>query len=406
VIRRDASRVALATLAMAGVAGGFGLVYALREALFLVFGAIVIGAAARPAVQRLERAGLSRTVAAVVLYLALVAACLAAAVLLVPLVSAQLAVVGARLPADVGALGLWLSRSHNPILVRLASRVTSLLVSSPVNAETQELVSSAVAFLGALGRAWMVCLLVTLVSFFWMLDGPVAVRSLLRFVALERRPAIHQLVDEVESRVGAFVRGQLFVCLISATVLSIAYLILGLRYALVLGLIGGALEVVPLFGPIAGALPALLVAASARPMSAAWVGAVALGNHLVESYVVAPRIMSRAVGVKPFIALVSLSAFGSLYGIAGAVLAIPIAAILQLLLDRLVLAPARSREPERRDHGALLSLRARDVVLDVRKLVRNKRDTGGAARDEAEDLIEAIAAEVERLIADDESART
>ena len=57
-----------------------------------------------------------------------------------------------------------------------------------------------------------------LVSFFWMLDGPVAVRSVLRVVALERRPAIHALVDEMESRVGAFVRGQLFVCLISATV--------------------------------------------------------------------------------------------------------------------------------------------------------------------------------------------
>jgi hypothetical protein len=102
------------------------------------------------------------------------------------------------------------------------------------------------------------------------------------------------------------------------------------------------MEMVPIFGPALGAIPAFLVALSIDPGKALWV-VVATGIiQLLENAVLVPRIMRHSMGVNPIIVLLSLIAFSSVFGLMGAILALPLAAIIQLLVSRMVLTAAET----------------------------------------------------------------
>src|SRR5687768_18546916 len=93
-------------------------------------------------------------------------------------------------------------------------------------------------------------------------------------------------------------------------------------------------------GPLLGAIPAALVALSIAPDKLIWVIIATVVIQQLENSLLVPRVMSKAVGVNPFVTLLSLFAFGSFFGVAGALMAIPIAAIIQLLLNHFVFQPA------------------------------------------------------------------
>jgi predicted PurR-regulated permease PerM len=149
----------------------------------------------------------------------------------------------------------------------------------------------------------------------------------------------------METKVSAYIGGQSILMLVVGSMALLAYGLIGLPYILVLAFVAGVMEAVPLIGPLMGAIPALLVALSIGPDKAIWVIVATLVIQQLENSILVPRIMSRAVGVNPFVTLLALLAFSSLLGIAGALMAIPLAAIIQLLLDRFVFHPDVA-EPE------------------------------------------------------------
>ena len=124
----------------------------------------------------------------------------------------------------------------------------------------------------------------------------------------------------------------------------------------------------------------------------------------VENSVLVPRVMRKAVGVNPFVSLLAIFAFNSLFGIAGALMAIPIAAILQLILDRFVFQPG-TQETEittGRDYASRLRYEAQDLAQDLRKQARLKK--GGSVLivkqiDNVMDEIEAITTDLDSLLA-------
>ncbi|MFT3892049.1 MAG: AI-2E family transporter [Anaerolineales bacterium] len=124
--------------------------------------------------------------------------------------------------------------------------------------------------------------------------------------------------------------------LIVGTAAAIFYSFIGLPYALVLGVVAGIMEMIPIFGPALGAIPALLTALSIDPQKAIWVLISTGIIQASENIWLVPRIMKNSMGVNPIIILLSLVAFSSIFGFPGAVLAIPLAAMIQLILDRIV----------------------------------------------------------------------
>jgi hypothetical protein len=164
------------------------------------------------------------------------------------------------------------------------------------------------------------------------------------------------------------------------------------------------MEVVPLIGPLLGAIPAVLVALSLGPDKLIWVIIATLVIQQLENSVLVPRIMRRAVGVNPFVALLAIFAFGSLLGIAGTLMAIPLAAIIQLLLDRFIFHPDAT-EPEiitGRDYTSRLRYEAQALAQDLRLQARRPQaglDQEIRQTDQVMDEIEAITTDLDGLLA-------
>ncbi len=140
----------------------------------------------------------------------------------------------------------------------------------------------------------------------------------------------------------AIFEGQGLLCLSIGVAAFIAYLLIGLPYTLVLAIFAAVMELVPIFGPALGAGPALSVALSISPDKAIWVVIATLLIQLMENVFLVPRIMKSSTGVNPILVLLSLIAFGAVFGFMGALLALPLAAIIQLFVSRVVLTTTES----------------------------------------------------------------
>ena len=261
----------------------------------------------------------------------------------------------------------------------------------------------------AVARNGLTIAAVLLLGFYWTLEGDRRIRALALFAPFERRPAIRMFLNDVEHTVGAYLRGQSLVCLVIGVLAFVSYLAIGIPHALLLGIIYAIGEAVPVVGPIFGTVVAGLFALAVSPSLLPWVIATAVMLQLIENYVLIPRVMNRTVGVNPLVTLLAISAFGSVLGIAGAVLAIPLAAIVQLLLHRIWLdAETRPTDlVEGRDRLSVVRYEVRELSQDLRKIggpraVRARRSADAARSERLADTLEGIAYDLDRLLAERE----
>jgi predicted PurR-regulated permease PerM len=220
----------------------------------------------------------------------------------------------------------------------------------------------------------------------------------------DRRESINKLISAMETKVSSFIAGQGVLCLIIGILALVAYLLIGLPNALVLALIAGIMEAIPMIGPLLGAAAAGLVALSIAPVKLVWVILATVIIQQLENNLLVPRVMRKAVGVNPFVTLLAFFAFSSFFGIAGALMAIPMAAIIQLLLDRFVFRTAvlESEVSSGRDYASRLRYEAQNLAQDLRKQARLKKG-GSALRiqqiDQVLDEIETITTDLDALLA-------
>ena len=171
--------------------------------------------------------------------------------------------------------------------------------------------------------------------YFWMTESPRLQRFALSFVPPDRRAGTRDAWNDIEVRLGGWVRGQLTLMGVIALATGSAYAILGLPSALLLGLIAGLAEGIPMLGPAIGAVPALAVAAILRPDLLIPVVVAYVIIHVIEGNVLVPKVMRNAVGLSPFLVVVSLLVGGAVGGLIGALVAVPIVASLEVVLERM-----------------------------------------------------------------------
>jgi predicted PurR-regulated permease PerM len=252
-------------------------------------------------------------------------------------------------------------------------------------------------------KGLFIILATLMLSLYWTIDSKRAIHSLLLLLPTNHRDSTRELITEMEDKVGAYVRGQAILCALIGALALTAYLLIGVPYAIVLALFAGVMEAVPYIGPTLGAIPALLMAASVDPQKAIWVIIATIIIQQLENALLVPRIMKKAVGVNSFVALLAIFAFGTLGGILGVLLAIPIAAILQLLLDRFVLKANLTDQPadSGRDNFSRLRYYAQDLIQDIRKQFRQQEEEIVPSPDYKliEEDLEAIAADLDSILA-------
>jgi predicted PurR-regulated permease PerM len=401
-------RVVEATLVFALVAFCFWLLFRFYEVAFMLFIAIVIGTVFRPIANWLQLRGMHRMAAVGLIYLVLFLFFVGFLWLLFPLLLQQGTTIAGEIPKYYQNLRLWLLDSQNPFFERLGVLFPSILpFFSPAQGTDPNVVNSA-------SQVWLYILLaaklififivIMILTLYWTTDGPRLIKAILLLVPQDQREGVSELVAAMEAKVGLYIVGQSILCLVIGFLALVAYTIIGLPNALVLALIAGVMEAVPMVGPLLGAIPAGMVALSISPEKLLWVIIATTIIQQLENSLLVPRIMSRTVGVNPFVTLLSIFAFSSLFGIAGALMAIPMAAIIQLILNHYVFQPVTVEmdASEGRDYASRLRYEAQDLIQDLRKQTRNKQEESDEKVGQIEhvmDEIEAITTNLDELLA-------
>ncbi len=327
------------TGALLAVLGGFAL-YTVRNELVLLLVAAFIAIGLDPAVRWLVRRGLSRPVAVAVIAviaLGLFAGFVAAAFPPLAKEAGQLAQSGPRYARELqdqhNTLGRLNAKYH------ASERIQQALQNGLTVKTAGGLLSAGTAVL-----SFTFQLVVTLVLVVYFLaDLPRIKQVLYRLVALRHRPRFGLLADEVISRVGGYVLGDLATSIVAIVTSYVLLLILGVPYALVLSVLTGVLDLIPLVGSsIAGVVVALVALATVSPTASLITVVFHVIYRLFEDYLLNPRVLRKTVDVSPLVTIIAVILGGALLGIVGAVVAVPAAAAVQLVLVEVVY-PNRDR---------------------------------------------------------------
>lgn len=401
-------RVMGATLVLVSVALCFWLLYRFNQVVLILFTAVLIGSVIRPAVTWLHRRGLPRVAGIFLIYFLLFALLIGFVLLLFPLVVEQGTTIAAGVPGYYQSLRDWMVANPNQWIVQLSEFLPVTLPSlEPAQQTSQQMLTSAgqaLDYVALAAKVVFIAIAILLLAYHWTLDGTRIVQSILPMIPKDQRDSTSELISAMETKVGFYIAGQGVLCLIVGILALIAYLLIGLPNAFVLALVAGLLEAVPMIGPLLGAIPAALIALSIAPAKLIWVIVAMVIIQQLENSLLVPRVMRKAVGVNPFVSLLAIFAFSSLFGIAGALMAIPMAAIIQLLLDRFIFHPS-AMDPEvstGRDFASRLRYESQDLAQDMRKQARLKK--GGSDRrvkqiDQVMDEIESITTDLDALLA-------
>ena len=306
-----------------------------RDVLLLVFIAVLLGAALEPVVGAIRgRIGISRGPAILIVYAFFLAVVIAISVFVVPTALAQLTRALSGLPAFLQQVRSW-TDSLRPDA--LAQGLGSLLdaVEAPFRPGPPPDPESIIGVSVIVGQAAAAVITLLALVFFWLTERPRLQRYALAFAPADRRGGIRDAWNEVESRLGLWVRGQLTLMATIGVATGIAYSLIGLPAALLLALIAALMEVIPIVGPLLGAIPAVLVATTISTETALITMGIYLLLQIIEGNVLVPIVMRNSVGLSPFLVLLSLLLGGTAGGILGAIVAVPIVAGITVILERL-----------------------------------------------------------------------
>jgi predicted PurR-regulated permease PerM len=401
-------RLVMATLVVGLVALAFWLAFQFHQAILILLAGIIVSLAVRPAVAQLQRRGVPSWAGILLIYLVLAVIGVLFLRFGLPLVTQQVATVADQMSQGYSDLRENLVNSSNLLIKRIAESLpiapalpgNDLLPDAPEDpTESGGPFTQGLAMLGTAINILFQVAAIFIIGFFWTLESERIKRSGLLLLAREKRDGARELIQAIEQRVGAYVSGQLLLAGIIGGLALITYLIIGLPNALVLGMFMVVMELIPVIGPVIAAIPAIVIALTVSPLTAVWVVLALIVIHQLEANIIGPRVMKRAMDMRPIVTLLALAAFGSLFGILGALVALPLASTLQLLLDRYVLdiSPDDGAITERTRAG-VIRYELQELIDDTRRLIRQKEQESDEKSEEVEDLIEAIAVDLDSLL--------
>lgn len=416
------SRIIGGTLIVIAISVGFWLLVHFHTVLLLLLLAIIISTALKPAVHWLHRkTGLSLSSSTAAIYVSLACLTLALLAFQAPRIANQVDVVTENMTALYSSARGSMLESSNVLVRRFAFSLP--IQGEELVAEIQEV---ATAEEGAaepvepaisedtLSRTWAIAttvlktiiriLFVFALAFYWTLEGDQIIRYFLVMLPFSKRGDAAELIETMQDKVSQYVIGQGVLCLIIGSLSFLLYFLVGLSDVLVLAIFAGLMEAIPVIGPTLGAIPALVIAITISPTHALWVALGSLAIQQLENMILVPRVMDRAVGMRPLVTLLSLFIFSLLFGTLGALVSIPLTLIIQIFLNRYVLNEVgQSDLSGGRDHNSVIRYETQQLIQDIRKHIRHKAVDVTADNDEWEDSVESLALDFDSLLAQNET---
>jgi predicted PurR-regulated permease PerM len=325
--------------ALVGIAFVVALAWTLflvRETLLLIYVAALVAIGLSPIVNWIQRhrwtpRNMPRWSAILVIYLLFIGILVAVATLVLPPLIEQARELWAE------RLGL-IQRGQQWLIERgLLSRELSMqeAVTQAPGTGTDAVGTIVGALWGFVGGIFGLVTILIL-AFYLMVDSDNIVNVFVRLFPRGKRRRVREACDSVSTKVSAWLGGQLLLAAIIGTSAAAGLWLMGVPYFYVLALVAGIGEMIPMVGPLLSAIPAVVVGFTVSPQMGAGVAIFFFIQQQVENHLLVPKVMERQVGVSAVVVIVALLIGGSLLGIVGAILAVPSAAILQVLIHELV----------------------------------------------------------------------
>ncbi len=313
-----------------------GLAVAARNVLVLMFIAVILASGLQPVIAWL-RAHLSigRGLAILLVYGLFLTIVVGMALVIVPAALSQLDRTIASLPPFFERARAWASTLQPAAMARTVGALVNAAAAALKPPDGAPSTGQVVQFGLTLAETFTTVATLVTVVYFWLTEHARLQRYALAFVPQRRRRHARDVWNAAETRLGMWVRGQLILMSTLGIATGTAYTLLGVPSAILLGLLAALAEAIPIVGPFLGAVPAVLVAATISPQLAVSVAAVYLVVQLVEGNVLVPLVMRNTTGISPFLVILSVLIGGAAGGFVGALLAVPIAAAGEVLIEGL-----------------------------------------------------------------------
>ena len=335
---------ALIRYALAALAVTIFIAWALwevRGALLLIYISALIAIGLSPLVNALERERflrqrVPRWVAILVIYVCIIGVLVAIAAAVIPAVVMQARDLAREFPRLLHQGQQWLI--DHGVLTREITAAEAVQQTAPSAAQdTLGLVAN--AFLGVIGGVFGL-ITVLVLAFYLLVDSSSLILVFLRLFPREKRAQVNDACRRVTNKISAWLGGQLLLSGIIGSTAALGLFLMGVPFFWVLALIAAIGELIPIVGPILSAVPAVIVALSVKPALALAVILFFVAQQQLENHLLVPKIMQRQVGTSPVFVIIALLIGGSLLGVIGAILAVPTAAILQVLFEETLAEPA------------------------------------------------------------------
>ncbi|HSJ24090.1 MAG TPA: AI-2E family transporter [Longimicrobiales bacterium] len=299
----------------------------ISRVLLIAFLSIILAVALHVVVQKLP---LSRTPALIIALVLTLGGIGVSLWLGVSALIAQFRQLVNDFPAIVEGAEQWLDDKLGMDVELLGPRSREVVESVVGGSDTAAMLSGAFGFLELLALVVLV-----LVGAFYLVFKPndQLLTPLIRAIPRQRRPAFRRMFKLMGERLAGWLWGTVILCGFVGVASVVAFYLLGTPYPLLLGVLVGVTNIIPIVGPWIGGLIAIAVTLFAEPMTALWVALAILVIQQVEGDLIRPLVMSGSAQIHPFVTLLALLLFSSIFGILGAVLSLPLALAVGTIIE-------------------------------------------------------------------------
>jgi predicted PurR-regulated permease PerM len=337
-------RVALAVI---GIVVALRMVLLLQGVLLVLLASLVLALGLQPAITYLEERGMGRGWALAAILVVTNGAVILGAFVIIPSAVDQADEIGATIPEvqeelrEVGDLGAVIADRIDP--------------GSFVDGDGEEVSRT----LGVAATTVFNFFTVAFLTPYFAHALPRMKRWVLRLTRHEERPDLLRLLNEASDKISGYILGNLTVSMIAGLISYAAFRVMGLEFALVLALWVALTDLIPIAGAFIGSVPALAVAGREGVGLMVGVAVFFVVYQLFENYLVSPRIMARAIDLGPAAVIVAVMVGGTLAGVTGALLALPVAAMIKLAMEQYVISARLETVRENSSESAVTAPRRR-----------------------------------------------
>jgi predicted PurR-regulated permease PerM len=335
--------VRLGVLAWAGI-GVIVLAYLLLRLLVYVnpvvpplLLAVVVVYLLNPVVSALEQRGVPRVAGAGVVYVLFLCLVALAVSLLVPVVTRQVSQVIDHFPGYVADAQAQVRRvaarfGAEPNFRLDADQVRNWLAAGDNRQAVTRYLTGLRSFTSSLLSGLVIFVIGPIMAFYLLVDLPRLRRGAMALIPPGRRDEVRSLMERIGQAVGGFFRGQLLVALFVGVASSLGLWAVGLPFWLLVGIVAGVFNLVPLIGPfIAGGLAVIIALVGGEPLTALWAALVLLAVQQLDNHLISPNVMSRTVQLHPVVVMLALLVGASFAGLFGMLVIVPLVAVAKIV---------------------------------------------------------------------------